>query len=132
MRNALACVLVLLWTGETWAQAAARDVRGEAEALNYVAYGYHLTALAIRERTGDKEGLAYSFNNLGNVHRNMREYDKALARHQQGLALKIELGLDRVHTLKGMLPIYAWCKKIRDDQGYWTQVEAYVASRNGE
>ena len=26
-----------------------------------------------------------------------------------------------------MLPICAWCKKIRDDQGYWTQVEAYVA-----
>lgn len=35
--------------------------------------------------------------------------------------------LDRVKTLRGMLPICAWCKKIRDDQGYWTQVEAYVA-----
>lgn len=38
--------------------------------------------------------------------------------------------LDRVHTLKGMLPICAWCKKIRDDQGYWTQVEAYVSTRS--
>lgn len=38
--------------------------------------------------------------------------------------------LDRVHALKGMLPICAWCKKIRDDQGYWTQVEAYVASHS--
>ncbi|MFA5910932.1 MAG: tetratricopeptide repeat protein [Vicinamibacterales bacterium] len=35
--------------------------------------------------------------------------------------------LDRVQTLRGMLPICAWCKKIRDDQGYWTQVEAYVS-----
>lgn len=35
--------------------------------------------------------------------------------------------LDRVQTLKGLLPICAWCKKIRDDNGYWTQVEAYVA-----
>jgi tetratricopeptide (TPR) repeat protein len=35
--------------------------------------------------------------------------------------------LDRVQTLKGLLPICAWCKKVRDDNGYWTQVEAYVA-----
>jgi tetratricopeptide (TPR) repeat protein len=38
--------------------------------------------------------------------------------------------LDRVKTLKGMLPICAWCKKIRDDQGYWTQVESYVSSHS--
>jgi tetratricopeptide (TPR) repeat protein len=38
--------------------------------------------------------------------------------------------LARVHALKGMLPICAWCKKIRDDQGYWTQVEAYVSSHS--
>jgi tetratricopeptide (TPR) repeat protein len=38
--------------------------------------------------------------------------------------------LENVHTLKGMLPICAWCKKIRDDKGYWTQVEAYVSSHS--
>jgi tetratricopeptide (TPR) repeat protein len=38
--------------------------------------------------------------------------------------------LDRVKTLRGMLPICAWCKKIRDDQGYWTQVEAYISSHS--
>lgn len=34
--------------------------------------------------------------------------------------------LEKVKTLHGMLPICAWCKRIRDDQGYWSQVEAYV------
>ena len=38
--------------------------------------------------------------------------------------------LDRVRTQKGLLPICAWCKKIRDDNGYWTQVEAYIASHS--
>ena len=38
--------------------------------------------------------------------------------------------LDRVQTLKGLLPICAWCKKIRDDNGYWTQVEAYVSDHS--
>jgi len=35
--------------------------------------------------------------------------------------------LEKVQTLRGMLPICAWCKKIRDDKGYWTAVESYVA-----
>ena len=34
--------------------------------------------------------------------------------------------LTRVKTLSGLLPICAWCKKIRDDQGYWQQVESYI------
>jgi GAF domain-containing protein len=33
--------------------------------------------------------------------------------------------LDHVKTLQGLLPICAWCKRIRDDEGYWDQVEAY-------
>lgn len=38
--------------------------------------------------------------------------------------------LNRVNVLKGMLPICAWCKKIRDDNGYWTQVESYVSTHS--
>ena len=36
--------------------------------------------------------------------------------------------LDHVRTLRGLLPICASCKKIRDDQGYWHQVEVYVGA----
>ena len=31
-----------------------------------------------------------------------------------------------VKTLSGLLPICAWCKKIRDDRGYWNQIESYI------
>jgi AmiR/NasT family two-component response regulator len=34
--------------------------------------------------------------------------------------------LAQVRTLSGLLPICASCKKIRDDQGYWHQVEVYI------
>jgi len=34
--------------------------------------------------------------------------------------------LSQVRKLSGMLPICASCKKIRDDKGYWTQIEAYI------
>ena len=39
--------------------------------------------------------------------------------------------LDKVKTLHGLLPICAWCKRIRDDKGYWSQVEAYVHEHTG-
>jgi len=38
--------------------------------------------------------------------------------------------LARVKTLSGLLPICANCKKIRDDQGYWKQVEVYVGNHS--
>lgn len=34
--------------------------------------------------------------------------------------------LENVKTLHGLLPLCAWCKRVRDDEGYWSQVEAYI------
>ncbi len=42
------------------------------------------------------------------------------------LVVELQQALAKVKTLSGLLPICASCKKIRDDQGYWTQVEVYV------
>jgi hypothetical protein len=39
--------------------------------------------------------------------------------------------LNRVKTLQGLLPICAWCKRVRDDEGYWNQVEAYIHKSTG-
>jgi hypothetical protein len=39
---------------------------------------------------------------------------------------ELQEALDKVKTLSGLLPICASCKKIRDDQGYWHQVEVYI------
>ena len=40
----------------------------------------------------------------------------------------LEDALSRVKQLQGLLPICCYCKKIRDDQNYWHQVESYVGS----
>lgn len=49
-------------------------------------------------------------------------------REDERLRLITELteALAHVKTLSGLLPICAWCKKIRDDQGYWRQLETYL------
>lgn len=39
---------------------------------------------------------------------------------------KLEDALEKVNTLRGLLPICASCKKIRDDNGYWNQIEIYI------
>ncbi len=36
----------------------------------------------------------------------------------------------QVKLLRGFIPICASCKKIRDDQGYWTQIEAYISEHS--
>ena len=40
---------------------------------------------------------------------------------------RLQQALDEVRTLRGIVPICANCKKIRDDKGYWNQVEKYVS-----
>jgi len=39
---------------------------------------------------------------------------------------RLQAALDNVKTLRGLLPICSSCKKIRDDSGYWNQIELYV------
>ena len=46
------------------------------------------------------------------------EREKVISQLQQALA--------HVKKLSGLLPICASCKKIRDDRGYWLQVEEYI------
>ncbi len=47
-----------------------------------------------------------------------------LAKEQ--LILDLQTALSEVKKLSGMLPICSSCKKIRDDEGYWQQIEEYI------
>jgi len=47
-------------------------------------------------------------------------------RRERELQEHVDRALAEVHTLHGLLPICAWCKKVRNDGGYWEQIEVYV------
>jgi len=51
-----------------------------------------------------------------------RETDEALKIERDNL----QKALDEIKTLRGIIPICSYCKKIRDDEGAWSQVEEYV------
>ncbi len=62
----------------------------------------------------------------------------ALARHEDVMNIRrlcneaesrnreLQEALGKVKLLSGLLPVCAACRKIRDDHGYWTQIEAYI------
>jgi PAS domain S-box-containing protein len=45
---------------------------------------------------------------------------------REDLIIELQNALARIKTLTGLIPICAWCKKIRDDKGYWKKVETYI------
>jgi hypothetical protein len=46
------------------------------------------------------------------------------------LIVELKESLAKIKTLHGLLPICAWCKKIRDDAGYWQQLESYIGKHS--
>lgn len=42
---------------------------------------------------------------------------------------QLQDSLDHVKTLQGLLPVCAWCKKVRDDQNYWQGLETYLSRK---
>lgn len=51
---------------------------------------------------------------------------KQLEMDREKLIKELNITLNEVRTLRGIVPICSFCKKIRNDKGYWDQVEVYV------
>ncbi|WDP89918.1 MAG: PAS domain S-box protein [Desulfobacter sp.] len=51
---------------------------------------------------------------------------KIQEQRREKLVGELKQALEKVTTLSGLLPICASCKKIRDDKGYWSQIESYI------
>jgi PAS domain S-box-containing protein len=66
----------------------------------------------------EEKVILSSLGNITDQKRAERERDRTIQELQDALA--------DIKTLKGMLPICASCKKIRDDNGYWNQLEHYI------
>lgn len=51
---------------------------------------------------------------------------KEIEAEKDNLISKLHDALKRIRTLRGIIPICAACKKIRDDKGIWNQIESYI------
>jgi PAS domain S-box-containing protein len=55
---------------------------------------------------------------------------KQLEEEREKLISELQRALSKIKTLSGLLPICSSCKKIRDDKGYWTQIESYITNHS--
>ena len=78
------------------------------------------TKVPIRDDKGKIIGLV-------GVTREINEIKRAEEAREK-LIRELQATIDKVNMLRGLIPICANCKKIRDDQGYWSNVESYIAN----
>jgi two-component system, response regulator PdtaR len=53
-------------------------------------------------------------------------YRAKLESEREVLIRELREALAKIETLSGLIPICSWCKKIRDDKGYWQAIESYI------
>ena len=82
----------------------------------------HLTATAIPNNDGKPE--------LGMAMIEDISESKKFQTEREEMISQLQTALSNVKTLTGLLPMCSWCKKIRDDQGTWSEVEVYVKQRS--
>jgi len=58
-------------------------------------------------------------------------YKAKMSAEKNHLVLRLQDALLKIKTLRGMLPICSSCKKVRDDKGYWNQIEQYLREHSG-
>jgi DNA-binding response OmpR family regulator len=91
----------------------------QADGLNTGADGYIIKPIS------NKELLA----RVQAVERIKRAEDalRTKEKEQQKLISELQAAIAEIKTLKGFIPICASCKKIRDDEGFWNQLEIYIS-----
>ena len=81
-------------------------------------YSEHLEEL-VKERTAELAAV----NTQLQKDISMR---KLAEQERESLISELQDAMARIKTLSGLLPTCAWCRKIRDDDGYWKKVETYI------
>jgi len=97
--------------------------------------GYHvqLEAAHTNGDTGFKASTPQEFmlivTETNELTRTQHKLEDAL-KDRETVISELQIALSNVKQLSGLLPICSHCKKIRDDQGYWNQIEAYIHSHS--
>jgi PAS domain S-box-containing protein len=112
------------------------DRRNATDHLNHIELsGAHIVDFRIITRNGEERWIAHQcqpiFDDGGKLlgrrvsNRDITER-KFLEEEKQNLIDELQTALSEVKKLSGFLPICSSCKKIRDDKGYWSEVERYI------
>ena len=136
MVSLLAAILLALLFSRFLSSGLARRIEVFVRRCRQIATGQFETRTEIH--TFDEfDDLIEAFNTMsaelerarGEIDNTMKELRDArddLEKRVQERTHDLQQALDKVSMLRGLLPICCSCKKIRNDQGYWQQVEQFV------
>ncbi|MBN2601702.1 MAG: hypothetical protein JXR87_06905 [Candidatus Marinimicrobia bacterium] len=83
---------------------------------------YDLRINALYNRRQKLRGRIFHFTDIS-------DHKKAESERER-MITELQKALNEVNTLSGFLPICSKCKKIRDDEGYWNEVELFISKRS--
>ncbi|GEM_PF-2839887 len=78
----------------------------------------NISVSVLHEKDGEKAGYVLVARDITS--------QKIIDNENKKLIAELREAMENVKTLKGFIPICAKCKKVRDDQGYWSQIEKYI------
>jgi DNA-binding NtrC family response regulator len=114
-------------------------------AFSYLLKPYDMEQLLVHikraiEKQEAREMIAHHNKELVDMNTQLSESNRELAieilerkkaeAEKEKLIVELRESLAKIKTLNGLLPICAWCKKIRDDTGYWQQLESYIGKHS--
>ncbi|HNX96039.1 MAG TPA: HAMP domain-containing protein [Candidatus Aminicenantes bacterium] len=100
----------------------------EIAAGNYAARGDVPSGNEIGELCDNFNSMAASLQRDVDERQEAERVIRATAEQREKLIGELQSALDNIKTLQGLIPICASCKKVRDDKGYWGQVEEYIGA----
>lgn len=75
------------------------------------------------------QGLAAMLGQIRQKRAEVEQLNAELEDRVKARTAELELALSQVRQLQGLVPICAWCKRVRDDKDFWHSVEQYIEAR---
>lgn len=104
-------------------------IKAIGHAAASIATGEHMNQIDVQS----KDELGYLARDMEKMSESIQKQKAHIQKSHDELeervkerTIELEEALSEIKTLKGIIPICSYCKKIRDDQGYWNQIESYI------
>jgi hypothetical protein len=114
-----------------WLGSLLRQMREQGRSSTEIEVAREASTVCFEVHLSDMLDVSEKYTFSIVVLRDITKQTQATAQLNQTIA-KLGQALSEVKRLSGLLPLCASCKKVRDDRGYWHQVEQYITERTGD